>query len=166
LEKKKSLVFTPFFLSNYLLLFLAEFFFNELQIDMDEGIETKLLKKTTKNLIEYVESKYLQSNISKNYKNFPIEIGNLIRIEYLIPEGEKERIQSYEGLVIAKKNKGLGKSFMIRRNVQGIGIEQIFLLNSPKILSVTKKQASKVRRSKLYFLRKLSGKSARLKVKF
>ena len=133
---------------------------------MNEITEIKTLKKNKKNLIEYVESKYLENNSSKIKKNYPIEIGNLIRIEYLIPEGEKERIQSYEGLVIAKKNKGLGKSFMIRRNVQGIGIEQMFLVNSPKILSITKKQASKVRRSKLYFLRKLSGKSARLKVKF
>jgi large subunit ribosomal protein L19 len=133
---------------------------------MNEITETKTLKKSKKNLIEYVESKYLENNNLKIKKNYPIEIGNLIRIEYLIPEGEKERIQSYEGLVIAKKNRGLGKSFMIRRNVQGIGIEQMFLVNSPKILSITKKQASKVRRSKLYFLRKLSGKSARLKVKF
>jgi len=61
-------------------------------------------------LIQYVESKYLQTNISKNNKNFPIEIGNLIRIEYLIPEGEKERIQSYEGLVIAKKIKDYQKA--------------------------------------------------------
>jgi large subunit ribosomal protein L19 len=85
---------------------------------------------------------------------------------YLIPEGEKERIQMYEGLIISISNKGLGKSFTIRRTVQGIGVEQIFLANSPKIISIVKKQSSTVRRAKLYFLRFLSGKSTRLKRKF
>ena len=71
-----------------------------------------------------------------------------------------------KGVVIAKQNRGLGKSFTIRRTVQGIGVEQVFLLNSPKILSITKKQSSKVRRAKLYFLRGLTGKATRLKRKF
>jgi large subunit ribosomal protein L19 len=72
----------------------------------------------------------------------------------------------YEGLIISISNKGLGKSFTIRRTVQGIGVEQIFLANSPKIISIVKKQSSTVRRAKLYFLRFLSGKSTRLKRKF
>ena len=95
-----------------------------------------------------------------------IQIGNVIRIGYKIQEGEKERVQYYEGLVIGKQNRGLGESFTLRRNVQGIGVEQIFPIHSPKILSVIKKQASKVRRAKLYFIRSLTGKAAKLRVKF
>ena len=114
-------------------------------------------------LIKYVESKYL-INEEKNHKA-SIEIGNIVRIGYSIPEGNKDRTQYYEGLIIAINNKGLGKSFVLRRTVQGIGLEQVFLLNSPKILSIVKKQSSKVRRSKLYFIRTLRGKSTKLKVK-
>ena len=98
--------------------------------------------------------------------NTRIEVGDILRIGYTIYEGSKERVQYYEGVVIAKQNRGLGKSFTIRRSVQGIGIEQVFLLNSPKIVSITKKQSSKVRRAKLYFLRGLTGKATRLKRKF
>ncbi len=114
---------------------------------------------TQKNLIKLVESQFVRSERNE------INVGDIIRLEYKIPEGDKERIQSYEGLVIAKQNKNLGKSFTLRRNVQGIGIEQVFLFHSPKIASITKKQASKVRRAKLYFIRKLSGKATRLKIK-
>ena len=126
----------------------------------------KLKMTSNKELIKSIETKYLKNENFLDKKNPLVEIGNIIRIGYLIPEGEKERTQYYEGLVIAIKNKGIGKSFLIRRNVQGIGIEQIFLLNSPKIISIVKKQGSKVRRSKLYFLRELRGKSTRLKIKF
>jgi large subunit ribosomal protein L19 len=114
---------------------------------------------TQKDLIKLVEAKYLSSD------KRDINIGDIIRVEYKIPEGDKERIQTYEGLVIAKQNRNLGKSFTLRRNVQGIGIEQIFLYHSPKIASITKKQASKVRRAKLYFIRSLTGKSTGLKIK-
>ena len=110
-------------------------------------------------LIKLVEAKFL-----KNSQEL-IEVGDILRIGYIIPEGDKERTQYYEGVVIAKQNRGLGKSFTIRRSVQGIGVEQVFLVNSPKIVSVTKKQSSKVRRAKLYYLRAFSGKSTRLKVK-
>jgi large subunit ribosomal protein L19 len=114
-------------------------------------------------LIKYIEDKYL--NTQEKREKASIEIGDLIRLGYTISEGDKERIQYYEGLVIAINNRGLGKSFVLRRTVQGIGVEQIFLLNSPKIVSIVKKQSSKVRRAKLYFIRSLRGKSARLKAK-
>ena len=78
-------------------------------------------------LIKLVEAKFLKNSTEI------IEVGDIIRIGYIIPEGDKERTQYYEGVVIAKQNRGLGKSFTIRRSVQGIGVEQVFLLNSPKI---------------------------------
>ena len=110
-------------------------------------------------LIKLVEAKFLKNSQET------IEVGDILRIGYIIPEGDKERTQYYEGVVIARQNRGLGKSFTIRRSVQGVGVEQVFLVNSPKIVSITKKQSSKVRRAKLYYLRALSGKSTRLKVK-
>lgn len=115
------------------------------------------------NLIKLVESRYLKNPLSLS--KYGIEVGDIVRIGYTIPEGEKERTQYYEGVVIAKQNRGLGQSFTIRRSVQGIGVEQVFLYNSPKIISISKKQSSKIRRAKLYYLRSLSGKATKLKVK-
>ena len=130
-------------------------------------IETKTksnLKKENSlsiDLIRMVEEKFIR----KSENLYQVEIGDIVRIGYIIPEGDKERTQYYEGVVIAKQNKGLGKSFTIRRSVQGVGVEQVFLVYSPKIVSIVRKQASKVRRAKLYYLRELTGKSTRLKVK-
>jgi large subunit ribosomal protein L19 len=121
------------------------------------------IKNKTKNYIQHIEKKFLENSyITKSY-NQELNIGDIIRLGYLIPEGEKDRIQYYEGLIISKKNRGLGKTFTLRRSVQGIGVEQIFLENSPKIVSILKKQSSKIRRAKLYFVRQLKGKAARLK---
>jgi large subunit ribosomal protein L19 len=123
-------------------------------------------KSTPINLIQYVESKFVNPIIITGSKTNQIEVGDIIRLGYLIPEGDKERTQYYEGLIISKSNRNLGKSFTLRRTVAGVGVEQIFLLHSPKIVSITKKQSSKVRRAKLYFIRSLSGKATRLKTKF
>jgi len=117
------------------------------------------------NYIEYIETKIRTKNLEQINKKDSIEVGDIIRMGYLIPEGDKERTQYYEGLIISISNRGLGRTFTLRRNVQNIGIEQIFLLHSPKIVSITKKQSSKVRRAKLYFMRGLKGKATRLKVK-
>lgn len=122
-------------------------------------------KKQGMSAIDYIEKKFLKQNPTTDSQRNTIQVGDILRIGYNIPEGEKERIQYYEGLVIAKQNRGLGKTFTLRRSVQGIGIEQIFLVYSPKILSIVKKQSSKVRRAKLYFIRSLTGKAARLKAK-
>lgn len=117
----------------------------------------------SQNLIKLIENKFLENKNTE--KKDTVNVGDIIKVEYRIPDGEKERIQTYEGLVIAKQNRSLGKSFTLRRNVDGVGVEQIFLLYSPKIASITRKQASKVRRAKLYFIRKLRGKATRLKIK-
>jgi large subunit ribosomal protein L19 len=120
-----------------------------------------------KTIKQNFESLYLKDslrNLETSYENI-VKPGAIIRIAYKIPEGEKERIQHYEGTVISKQNRSISKTFKIRRSVQGIGVEQTFLANSPKIVSIVLKQLSKVRRAKLYFLRNLQGKSARLKIK-
>ncbi len=123
-------------------------------------------KSTSIDLIKHVESKFINPITITGSKTNQIEVGDIVRLGYLIPEGDKERTQYYEGLIISKSNRNLGKSFTLRRTVAGVGVEQIFLLHSPKIVSITKKQSSKVRRAKLYFIRSLSGKATRLKTKF
>jgi large subunit ribosomal protein L19 len=127
--------------------------------DEKENLSSK--NSNSLDLIKLVESKFLQPKSELK----ELEIGDLIKIGYTIIEGEKERTQFYEGILIAKNNRGIGQTFTIRRKVQGIGVEQVFLLNSPKIVSVVKIKSAKVRRAKLYYLRGLSGKSARLQVK-
>jgi len=116
-------------------------------------------------LIGVIEKKYIKENFLSFENQEKVRVGDIIRLGYIIPEGEKERTQYYEGLIIAINNRGLGKSFTLRRTVQGIGVEQVFLAHSPKIVSISKKQSSKVRRAKLYFIRNLRGKSTRLKTK-
>jgi large subunit ribosomal protein L19 len=136
-----------------------------MEIEENNNNNKVVNNNSKKNLIKFVEEKYLKNAPYSTKGEDLIRIGDIIRIGYTIQEGSKERTQYYEGLVIAQQNKGLGRTFTIRRMVQGIGVEQIFLLNSPKIISVVRKQMSKVRRSKLYFIRNLTGKSARLKRK-
>jgi large subunit ribosomal protein L19 len=108
-------------------------------------------------------------DVEKNFlkKNIPIlQIGDNVKIGVKIIEGNKERIQFYEGIIIAKKNTSINTTITVRKTLQGIGIERIFLIHSPKLDSITVLRSSKVRRSKLYYLRKLKGKASRLKQKF
>ena len=114
-------------------------------------------------LIRLVEKEFLTNSNSE--KKDAINVGDIITMQYKIPDGTKDRIQSYEGLIIAQQNRNLGKSFTLRRNVDVVGVEQVFLFYSPKIVSITRKQGSKVRRAKLYYIRALRGKATRLKVK-
>lgn len=125
-----------------------------------ETADKKKGKGISINYINLVENNYKRSILEKEDK---INVGDIIRIGYLIPEGNKERTQYYEGLIIAINNRGLKETFTLRRSVQGVGVEQIFFFHSPKIVSINKKQSSKVRRAKLYFIRNLRGKASRLK---
>jgi large subunit ribosomal protein L19 len=132
---------------------------------MTETHTTKTKKNSiSPNLVKLVEAKHLTKHLISG-EDSELQIGDIVRIGYLIPEGGKDRTQYYEGLIIAKQNRGIGQSFTLRRTVQGIGVEQVFVTNSPKIVSITRKQSSKVRRAKLYYLRDLSGKATRLKAK-
>jgi len=107
----------------------------------------------------------LQDNFLK--KNLPnIKIGDNVKIGVKIIEGNRERIQFYEGIVIAKKNSSINTTITVRKVLQGIGIERVFLIHSPKVDSIQILRSSKVRRSKLYYLRSLKGKASRLKQSF
>ena len=108
------------------------------------------------------------NNIENSFvkKNLPVlKIGDNVKIGVKIIEGNKERIQFYEGTIIAKKNSLINTTITVRKILQGIGIERIFLIHSPKVDSITVLRSSKVRRSKLYYLRNLRGKASRLKQK-
>jgi large subunit ribosomal protein L19 len=88
--------------------------------------------------------------------------GDTVRVHVRIKEGEKERIQGYEGVVIAKQNKSGSKSFIVRKISHGVGVERIFLESSPKVAKLEVVQEGKVRRAKLYYLRGLEGKAAKI----
>jgi|TARA_B110000240_G_scaffold192020_1_gene235542 large subunit ribosomal protein L19 len=100
-------------------------------------------------------------------KDLPVlKIGDNIKVGVKIKEGNKERIQFYEGTIIARKNSSINTTITVRKVFQGIGIERIFLLHSPKVDSISVIRSSKVRRSKLYYLRELKGKASRLRQSF
>ena len=100
-------------------------------------------------------------------KDLPIlKIGDTVKVGVKIIEGNKERVQFYEGTIIAKKNSSINTTITVRKIFQGIGIERIFLLHSPKVDTITVIRSAKVRRSKLYYLRNLKGKASRLRQLF
>lgn len=91
------------------------------------------------------------------------EIGDQVEVHQRILEGQKERIQIFTGVVIGRKGEGTRSMFTVRRIVQGEGVERVFPVNSPKIAKVTVKRTGRVRRAKLYYLRKRVGKATRLR---
>ena len=92
-------------------------------------------------------------------------IGDVIRIGVKIREGEKERIQAFEGTVIAKNNSGIAEPFTVRRVAYGVGVERVFPIHSPNVTDIKVIRRGKVRRSKLYYLRDRVGKAAKVKEK-
>jgi large subunit ribosomal protein L19 len=91
--------------------------------------------------------------------------GDTVVVQVKVREGDRERIQAYEGIVIARKNRGFNSSFTVRKVSHGEGVERVFQTYSPAIADVEVKRRGKVRRSKLYYLRDRSGKSARIEEK-
>ena len=90
-------------------------------------------------------------------------IGDTVRVDVKIREGERERIQAFEGTVIAKRGSGISSTFTVRRISYGVGVERVFPLHSPNVADVKVVRKGKVRRSKLYYLRDRDGKSAKVK---
>jgi len=110
--------------------------------------------------ISAIENRFLKTDL-------PIlKIGDTIKVGMKIIEGKKERVQFYEGTLIAKKNHLINTTITVRKTVQGVGVERIFLIHSPKVASMKVLRSSKVRRAKLYYLRGLRGKASRLKQAF
>lgn len=91
--------------------------------------------------------------------------GDTVVVEVKVKEGDRERVQAYEGIVIARRNRGLNSSFTVRKMSHGEGVERVFQLYSPSIGGITVKRRGSVRRAKLYYLRDLTGKAARIEEK-
>ena len=119
-----------------------------------------MLKLNTQKTIKDIENQFLKTNLPT------LNIGDNVKIGVKIIEGTKERVQFYEGTIIAKKNTSINTTITVRKILQGIGIERIFLIHSPKVDSIKVLRSSKVRRAKLYYLRDLKGKASRLKQTF
>ncbi len=89
--------------------------------------------------------------------------GDTIRVSVRVREGDKERLQAFEGVCIARRGAGMGETFTVRKVSSGIGVERVFPLHSPTVVRVDVVRTGRVRRAKLYYLRKLSGKAARIR---
>ena len=94
-----------------------------------------------------------------------IEAGDTVKVMVRVREGDKERLQAFEGIVLAKKGGGINETFTVRKVSAGVGVERIFPLHSPTVASIAVTRKGKVRRAKLYYLRNVSGKAARIKEK-
>jgi len=119
-----------------------------------------MVKLNSQKTIQNVENNFLKKDLQV------FKIGDNVKIGVKIIEGTRERVQFYEGTIIAKKNTLINTTITVRKILQGIGVERIFLIHSPKIDSIEVLRSSKVRRAKLYYLRNLRGKTSRLKQTF
>ncbi|MBR1925038.1 MAG: 50S ribosomal protein L19 [Ruminobacter sp.] len=108
------------------------------------------------NLIEQIEKEQMRSDVPE------FRPGDTVRVQVRVVEGEKERLQAYEGVVIAMRNRGLHSAFTVRKISNGEGVERVFQTHSPLISSITVTRRGKVRRAKLYYLRERTGRAARI----
>lgn len=108
------------------------------------------------NIIEQIEKENLKSIVPS------FNVGDTVKVSFKVIEGTKERIQAFEGIVIAKRNSGIRETFTVRRVSYGIGVERTFPLHSPKVADIKVVRKGKVRRAKLYYLRDLTGKAAKV----
>jgi large subunit ribosomal protein L19 len=111
-------------------------------------------------IIRSIEAEQLKTNLPDIY------IGDTVKVGVRIKEGDKYRVQPYEGVVIARRNGGINETITVRRVFQGVGVERVFLLHSPRIDSIKVLRRGKVRRAKLYYLRNRVGKATRIKQRF
>jgi large subunit ribosomal protein L19 len=111
-------------------------------------------------LIAAFEAAQLKDDLPEIY------VGDTVRVGVRIREGNKERVQPYEGVVIAKRHGGLNQTITVRRIFQGIGVERVFMVHSPQVASIKVERRGKVRRAKLFYLRDRVGKATRVKQRF
>lgn len=119
-------------------------------------MSTRLIAR---HVLDSIEKEHLKGNLPE------ICVGDTVKVYAKIIEGGKERIQAYEGIVIRRRGSGIGETLTVRRIFQGVGVERIFLLHSPRIDRIEVLRKGDVRRAKLYYLRGLQGKAARIKEK-
>ncbi len=116
--------------------------------------------QTAQALIDQFEKSQQKNKVPEIY------VGDTVRVGVRISEGNKERVQPYEGVIIAKRHGGLNETITVRRIFQGIGVERVFMVHSPQVASIKVERRGKVRRAKLFYLRDRVGKATRVKQRF
>jgi len=144
----------------------------ENSIKADASVDVAVEQKE-KNTVSETTQILSASNLIKEFedeqtkKELPeIYVGDTVKVGVKITEGNKERVQPYEGVVIAKRHGGINQTITVRRIFQGIGVERVFMLHSPQVASLKVERRGKVRRAKLFYLRDRVGKATRVKQRF
>ena len=147
---------------------------NELEtgIKADGSIDVAV-EKEEKNFVSETTNTIRVSNLIEEFENDQLKkelpeiyVGDTVKVGVKITEGNKERVQPYEGVVIAKRHGGINQTITVRRIFQGIGVERVFMLHSPQVASLKVERRGKVRRAKLFYLRDRVGKDTRVKQRF
>ena len=147
---------------------------NELEtaIKADASVDVAVEQKE-KNTVSETTQTFSTSNLIKEFENEQLKkelpeiyVGDTVKVGVKITEGNKERVQPYEGVVIAKRHGGINQTITVRRIFQGIGVERVFMLHSPQVASLKVERRGKVRRAKLFYLRDRVGKATRVKQRF
>ena len=128
--------------------------------ELETSKTLKVQQINSYNLVTDFEDSQLKKELPEIY------VGDTVKVGVKITEGNKERVQPYEGVVIAKRHGGLNQTITVRRIFQGIGVERIFMLHSPQVASLKVERRGKVRRAKLFYLRDRVGKATRVKQRF
>ena len=144
----------------------------ETSIKADASVDVAV-EQTEKNMVSETTQTLSSSNLIKEFedeqlkKELPeIYVEDTVKVGVKITEGNKERVQPYEGVVIAKRHGGINQTITVRRIFQGIGVERVFMLHSPQVASLKVERRGKVRRAKLFYLRDRVGKATRVKQRF
>jgi len=144
----------------------------ETVIKADASVDVTVEQKE-KNMVSETTQTLSASNLIKEFENEQLKkelpeiyVGDTVKVGVRITEGNKERVQPYEGVVIAKRHGGLNQTITVRRIFQGIGVERVFMLHSPQVASLKVERRGKVRRAKLFYLRDRVGKATRVKQRF
>ena len=147
---------------------------NELEtsIKADSSVDV-VVEQKEKNMVSKTKKTLNASKLIKEFENEQLKkelpeiyVGDTVKVGVKITEGNKERVQTYEGVVIAKRNGGINQTITVRRLFQGIGVERVFMLHSPQVASLKVERRGKVRRAKLFYLRDRVGKATRVKQRF
>ena len=146
--------------------------------ELETGIKTDAsvdvaVEQKEKNSVSKTTQTLSASNLIKEFENGQLKkelpeiyVGDTVKVGVKITEGNKERVQPYEGVVIAKRHGGINQTITVRRIFQGIGVERVFMLHSPQVASLKVERRGKVRRAKLFYLRDRVGKATRVKQRF
>ncbi len=144
----------------------------ETAIKADASVDVTVEQKE-KNTVSETTQTLSASNLIKEFENEQLKkelpeiyVGDTVKVGVKITEGNKERVQPYEGVVIAKRHGGINQTITVRRIFQGIGVERVFMLHSPQVASLKVERRGKVRRAKLFYLRDRVGKATRVKQRF